>query len=74
MSHSAVGLPQTHVWGMDFKSTQVTKLNHFQLTPSIVLNMKFLAINHCAAHALPALSQARECAWRHIFSADPAAR
>lgn len=58
MSHSAAGLPQTHVWGMDFKSTQVTKLNDFQLTPSIVLNMEFLPINHCAADALPPLSQA----------------
>lgn len=52
MSHSAAGLPQTRVWGMDFKSTPVTKLNDFQLTPGIVLNMEFLPINRCAAHAL----------------------
>lgn len=38
---------------MNFKSTQVTKLNDFQLTPSIVLNMEFLPINHSAAHTLP---------------------
>lgn len=65
MSHSAAGLPQTHVWGMDFKSAQVTQLNDFQLTPSIVLNMEFLPMNRCAAHALPALSQALWCARRH---------
>lgn len=58
MSHSVAGLPQTHVWGTDFKSTQVTKLNDFQLTPSVVLNVEFLPVNHCAAHALSSLSQA----------------
>lgn len=67
MSHPAAGLPQTHVWGMDFKSTQVTKLNDFQLTSSIVLNMEFLPINHSAAHALPPLSQAPSCAWQHVL-------
>lgn len=61
------GLPLTHGWGMDFKSTQVTKLNDFQLTPRIVLNMEFLPINHRAAHALPTLSQALWCAWRHVL-------
>lgn len=66
--HESLGsmAASTHVYGMDCKSTQVTNLNDFQLTAGIVLNMEFLPINYCTAHALLPLSQALQCAWRHV--------
>lgn len=53
------------------KALKWPNLMIFSWLPSTVLNMEFLPRNHCAAHALPPLSQALWCVWRHLLLCWP---